>query len=249
MNRGGILKKEKWPETQSESDKPEWGTVLAFLQARMGSTRLPGKVLMPIQGQTILERAIRRLQASPAVDGVAVLTTKLEEDNPVEHEARKLGAMVYRGPELDVLTRFQEASDIFGPDIIIRATADNPLIDIGSIERIVRVLHSDLLDLCIEKDLPYGAATEAVRARALKKADMLARDPRHREHVTLFIKECPQEFSVAYLTPPHTLRCSQIRLTVDTMDDFQFMNHLIAQIPEQGRPVSLNEYIPLALSE
>src|SRR5512136_1172856 len=88
---------------------------MAFLQARMGSTRLPGKVLMPIAGQSILERAIRRLQGAVLIDEVAVLTTRCREDDIVVEEAHRLGALVYRGPELDVLARFYEASEEFRP--------------------------------------------------------------------------------------------------------------------------------------
>jgi spore coat polysaccharide biosynthesis protein SpsF len=243
-----MLQREKWHKSRAELIRTERGTVLAFLQARMGSTRLPGKTLMSIQGQTILERAIRRLRAAPVVDGVVVLTTTLEKDDAVEREAIKAGAVVYRGAELDVLKRFYEAAEKFNPDIVIRATADNPLIDIGSIGRIVQVLHSDLLDLCMEQDLPYGAATEAVRAEALRMVHASARLSRYREHVTLFMKENPQAFRIAYLNPPESLRHPQVRLTIDTMEDFRYMERLISQLPENRHPVALEAYIPLASS-
>ena len=243
-----MLQREKWHKSRAEIKRPEWGTVLAFLQARMGSTRLPGKTLMSIQGQTILARAIRRLSAAPVVDGVVVLTTTLEKDDAVEREAIKAGAGVYRGAELDVLKRFYDATQRYNPDIVIRATADNPLVDIGSIGRIVQVLHSDLLDLCMEKDLPYGAATEAVRAEALRRVHASARLSRHREHVTLYMKENPQAFRIAYLNPPVFLRHPQVRLTIDTMEDFRYMERLISQLPEKEHPVALEAYIPLTPS-
>jgi spore coat polysaccharide biosynthesis protein SpsF len=221
---------------------------MAFLQARMGSRRLPGKVLMPIQGQSILERAIRRLRAAAVIDEVAVLTTCLGEDDVIEEEARRLGALVYRGSELDVLERFQEAAEVFRPSIVIRATADNPLIDIGSVERIVRALYSDFLDFCMETDLPYGAATEAITASALAKVHDRAREPRHREHVTLYVKENPAEFMLTYLVPPASLRHSRIRLTVDTPEDFTFVKRLIGKVPEGNHPRPLADYVPLALT-
>ena len=235
MRHAGMLQREKWHKLRADHKNPEWGTVLAFLQAR-------------IQGQTILERAIRRLRAASVVDGVVVLTTTLEKDDAVEREAIKAGAGVYRGAELDVLKRFYEATQKYNPDIVIRATADNPLIDIGSIERIVQVLHSDLLDLCMEQDLPHGAATEAVRAEALRRVHTSARLSRHREHVTLYMKENPREFRIAYLNSPESVRHPRIRLTIDTMDDFRFMERLISQLPENKHPVALEAYIPLASS-
>jgi spore coat polysaccharide biosynthesis protein SpsF len=223
-------------------------TVLAFLQARMGSTRLPGKVLMQIQGQSILERAIRRLCAAPNVDAVAVLTTRRSEDDVVVEESRRLGALIYRGPEQDVLARFYEAAELFHPDIIIRATADNPLIEIGSIGRIVNALYSCGLDWCMENELPYGAATEAFTAEALTRVHLLASEAHHREHVTLYIKEHPEEFRSALLVPPESLRHPQIRVTVDTPEDFTFVNQLIGKLSEKRQPRPLKDYLPIALN-
>lgn len=223
------------------------GSVVAFLQARMGSSRLPGKVLMPIRGQSILERAIRRLRAAPIIDEIAVLTTRLAEDDVIVEEAHRLGAWVYRGPESDVLARFYEAAQQFHPDIIIRATADNPLIEIGSIDRIVGALCSGKLDLCMERELPYGAATEAFTAEALERVHRLAREVPHREHVTLYIKENPEVFCISFLVPPDPLRRPQIRLTVDTPEDFVFVDQLIRCLPEGEYPLSLSEYLPFAL--
>lgn len=214
----------------------------------MGSTRLPGKVMMRIQGKSILERAIRRLSAAPVVDRVAVLTTFLVQDDLVAEEATRLGALVYRGPDQDVLRRFQEASEQFKPDIVIRATADNPLIDIDSINRIVEALRSGSLDLCMENQLPYGAATEACTAEALARSHRLAREPHHREHVTLYIKEHTEAFRVRYLTPPELLRRPDIRVTVDTPEDLDWMDRLIGRLPEGGGVIPLEEYIPLAMS-
>jgi spore coat polysaccharide biosynthesis protein SpsF len=219
------------------------GLVMAFLQARMGSKRLPGKALMRIQGQTILERAVRRLRASPVVDEVVALTTTSREDDVIVQEAERLGVMVHRGSELDVLERFQEASERFSPDIIIRATGDNPLIDIDSVERIVNELLSNSLDWCMEIGLPYGAATEAITAGALAIVHLRAHEPQDREHVTLYIKEHPEEFRIALLNPPEALRHPNVRLTVDTPEDFQFVDGLIGKITEHINPVPLTEYI------
>jgi spore coat polysaccharide biosynthesis protein SpsF len=227
--------------------EPASNSVMAFLQARMGSTRLPGKVLMLIQGKSILERAVSRLRAVPEVDGVAVLTTQLPQDDCIVEEAQRLGVLVYRGAELDVLRRFQEASQTFKPGIVIRATADNPLIDIGSVSRIVQKLRSGCLDYCMEVDLPYGAATEACTAEALARSQTMATDPRYREHVTLHIKEHPEEFRVSLIRAPESLRYPQVPVTVDTHDDIAFMERLLGCIPEGTGPIPLSDYMPFAL--
>ncbi|MCL2877284.1 MAG: NTP transferase domain-containing protein [Acidobacteria bacterium] len=211
--------------------------VTAFLQGRMGSRRLPGKTLMKIQGRSILERAICRLRASPAVDAVVVLTTRRKEDDAIAAESERLGVSYYRGPEDDVLARFHEAAEIFRPEIIIRATADNPLIEIGSIERIVTALRSFDLDYCMEKDLPYGAATEAVTASALAKTQAAAREQQHREHVTLYIKEHPGEFRVLLLDPPCAVRRPDFRVTVDTPEDFTAMERLLGRFSGTDTPL------------
>lgn len=223
------------------------GRVLAFLQARMGSTRLPGKVLLKIQGQSILIRAIGRLRAAQVLDGVVVLTTRLDEDDQVADEALRAGADVYRGPTLDVLTRFREASEAFAPEVIVRATADNPLIDIGSVDRVVCALRANRMDWCIEGDLPLGAATEALTAAALEEVDRKAIEFRHREHVTLYIKEHPEEFRTAILRPPDALRRPDVRLTVDTAEDFGYIESLVRRVPEEQYPIALERYLSLVV--
>ena len=227
---------------KSEIHAAAGGGVMAFLQVRMGSKRLPGKALMKIHGRSIFERAISRLRASPAVDAVVALTTRRGEDDAITAECERLGVPFYRGPEDDVLARFFEASEVFRPEIVIRATADNPLIEIGSIERIVAALRSFGLDYCMEKDLPYGAATEAMTAAALARTHAAASDPEHREHVTIYIKEHPGNFRILLLDPPATVRRPDIRVTVDTREDFAAIERLIGCFPETDRPRPLQDY-------
>lgn len=218
----------------------------AFLQARMGSTRLPGKVLLRIAGRSILERAIWRLSAARTLDEVVVLTTIREEDDEIVAEADRLGVAVYRGPEHDVLRRYRDAAIRYGPDIVVRATADNPLIDIGSVDRIVRAVRASGLDYCMEADLPVGGATEAITAAALARVQDVAVDQRHREHVTLYVKEHPGEFKLALLSPPDALRRPDVRVTVDTPQDFLFVEELVRSVPESDRPVPLERYLESA---
>ena len=221
------------------------GGAMAFLQGRMGSRRLPGKTLMKINGSSILERAIRRLQASPVIDTIIVLTTQLKEDEAIVAECERLGVPFYRGPEDDVLARFFEASEIYKPEIVIRATADNPLIEIGSIERIVTALKSSSLDYCMEKGLPCGAATEAMTSAALAKAHAVARDPEHREHVTIYIKQHPDEFRILLPDAPVSVRRPDFRVTIDTPDDLAAMKHLIGRFSETGSPRPLEDYFDM----
>jgi spore coat polysaccharide biosynthesis protein SpsF len=221
---------------------------LAFLQVRMGSTRLPGKALLRIGGKSLLARAIERLRAARVLDGIVVLTTPLPEDDVITREAERLGVPFHRGPTTDVLARFRETSDIFAPDVIVRATADNPLIDIGSVDRIVRALELGNFDYCMETHLPVGAATEALTRKTLEKVDGLSRTARHREHVTLYIKEHREQFRTAFLDAPLTLRRPALRLTVDTAEDFLFLESLIQKVQESDDPVPLSRYLPRSCS-
>jgi spore coat polysaccharide biosynthesis protein SpsF len=219
---------------------------LGFLQARMGSSRLPGKVLLRINGQTILERCIRRLKATDTLDGVVVVTTERDEDDEVVVAAVNLGVPVFRGEELDVLRRFHGAAQKFHPDIIVRATADNPLLDIGSVDRVVRAVKSSDLDYCMEIGLPVGGATEALTTRTLARVHDLAERPDHREHVTLYIKDHPERFRLAFLEPPDILRRPDVRITVDTPEDFVFLENLLGTVPEADYPVPLERYLEQA---
>jgi len=222
-------------------------SVFAFLQARMGSTRLPGKGLLRIAGRTLIARAVERLRAATMLNEVVVLTTHLLDDDAIAEEARHLGAPVFRGPELDVLGRFQEAAERYKPDIIVRATGDNPLIDIGSVDRITRALRSSRLDYCMECDLPVGAATEAMTREALLRTAKRGKTPHHREHVTTYIKEHPEEFRIAFLSPPDILRRPEIRVTVDTPQDFIYLESLISCLPDEGKPHPLEKYLCLGV--
>ena len=219
---------------------------LAFLQARMGSTRLPGKVLLQIQGKSILERALERLGAARSLDGAVVLTTLRDEDDRLAEEARRLGVECFRGPDRDVLARFRQAADRYQPEVIVRATADNPLIDIGSVDRIIARLRAEDLDYCMERELPVGAATEAITSGALARVDRLGLLPHHREHVTIFIKEHRGEFRAAFPQPPPALRRPEVRLTVDTPEDFTAVADLIRTLPEDGPPIPLLTYLERA---
>ena len=159
------------------------GKVALILQARLGSTRLPGKVLEPIAGATLLAHCVGRLRAS-GVGPVIVATTTLAEDDAVAEEGRGLGVSVFRGSSEDVLGRFVEAAAAAGAEYVVRATADNPAVDPGSAVRLVEHLRATRADHAVEQGLPCGCTVEAVRTIALRDAALRTRDAGDREHVT-----------------------------------------------------------------
>lgn len=216
---------------------------LIVLQARMGSSRLPGKVLAPLGGRSVLAQCIERLVAA-RVGEVVVATTTRPEDEAVVAEARAAGVDVMRGPVDDVLARFVAAVEGWSGPYVVRATADNPLVDIECAARLLRLLDGGA-DYAVEEGLPVGAAVEAMRIEALREAHQLATTAAEREHVTPFIRQSVDRFAVRTAPAPFELRRPSLRLTVDTRHDLQFVRSLVDQAGDAAL-VPLGQVIALA---
>lgn len=197
--------------------------VVGILQARMGSTRLPGKVLMRLAGKTVLGHCIDRMHQSQVLDEIVVATTALAGDDMVAREALRNRVRCFRGPEDDVLTRYVRAAAEAEAKVVVRVTADNPLTCPASMRRIVTEILENGWDYVAEVGLPCGAASEAVTIQALRRIDRLASDPSHREHVTLFLKENPGRFKARWLDCDPSRTAPEMRVTIDTPDDLQFL--------------------------
>jgi spore coat polysaccharide biosynthesis protein SpsF len=211
---------------------------LIVLQARMGSTRLPGKVLRSIAGATVLSRCVERLLAEETAP-LVVATTERPEDDAVQNEAVRLGVPCLRGPDADVLARFARIVDVLEPAYVLRATADNPAVDIEAPGRILDHLRRGGVDYVAERGLPVGAAVEGMRAEALLRAAREAVDPADREHVTPYIKQPRNRFRVLVPLAPAMLRAPELRLTVDTAEDFAFLEAVLTQAGGQSVGVPL----------
>jgi spore coat polysaccharide biosynthesis protein SpsF len=199
---------------------------LVILQARTGSTRLPGKVLTDVEGTSILERCIRRLQ-SAQVGPVVVATTALPADDAVATLAGALGARVVRGSVDDVLARFVLAVSAWPGRYVIRATADNPLVDPQAARRVLEHLRRGA-DYVVEKGLPVGAAVEGMTIAALCEAGRAATDCYDREHVTPWIRRATHRLVVAEPGAPKALARWDLRFTVDTLGDLQYVRAVVA---------------------
>jgi len=216
---------------------------LVILQARMGSSRLPGKVLAPLGDRSLLAQCIERLLAA-RVGEVLVATTTRPEDEAVVAEANAVGVAVTRGPVDDVLGRFVGALDGWTGPYVIRATADNPFVDFDGPARLLRLL-DDGADYAIEESLPVGAAVEAMRVDVLREAGELASTPGEREHVTPFIRQSVDRYAVRIAPAPFELRRPSLRLTVDTRQDLQFVRSLVDQTDDAAL-LPLGQVIALA---
>ena len=197
---------------------------VAIIQARMGSTRLPGKVLRDLRGQSMLARVVSRVRAASLVDEVLVATTNLPVDDAIVAECRNCGVSVWRGSEQDVLDRYFQAAQFAKADIVVRITSDCPLIDPEVTDKTVRAFleHSpDYASNTIVRTYPRGLDTEVISASALGRAWGKARKPYEREHVTPYLVEHPSAFVLLSVTGDHDY--SAHRWTVDTAEDLEFV--------------------------
>jgi spore coat polysaccharide biosynthesis protein SpsF len=212
--------------------------ILGIVQARMGSSRLPGKVLRRLGEQTVLARVVRAARESGALDDLVVATTTEGVDDAVAAECAALGVDCHRGPVDDVLTRFLGVLDTRTADAVMRFTADCPLLDPEIIAATGRVFAAvpglDYLSTSIARTLPRGLDVEVVRAEALRVAGRLAGD-HHRIHVTSFVYHNPDIFRVLGLTLQPDL--SHLRLTLDTEDDWRLITAVVAHFGDGTVPL------------
>jgi spore coat polysaccharide biosynthesis protein SpsF len=216
---------------------------VAIIQARMGSTRLPGKVMMKLGDCSLLGYVAARLQSAVSLDEIVVATTTHSRDDIIVHEAESRGLRCYRGSESDVLRRYREAATVFNANIVVRVTADNPFSDPLSVDRVVARLKEGF-DYAIETNLPVGTTGEALTFQALDYIDTAAATAPWREHVTLYAKENPHTLRCSFAqAPPDTAR-PDLSYTIDSLDEYLKLKDLCARIPNPHFP--LKELIALA---
>ena len=217
---------------------------LIVLQARFASRRLPGKALAPLCGRPILARCLDRLLLS-GVGHVVLATTTNTEDDALEALACAAGVPVVRGPEHDVLYRFVMAVTQFGARYVIRATADNPAVDIAAPFRTLERLRSTGSDYAVESALPYGTCVEAMTADALIRADAMASSPLDREHVTSLIRRDPR-FIALEVPAPFELQRPDVRLSIDSPQDLEFMRRVIGSLDSPRSEAALAAIVAAA---
>jgi len=205
----------------------------AVIQARAGSTRLPGKVLEDLGGRPVLEWVVRAAQAAGQIDHVIVATSTVAGDDIVADFAQSIGVPVVRGSEDDVLSRFVAALDAHPADAVVRLTADCPLLDPTLIDAVVGAWAAapthDYVSTVLVRCLPRGLDVELVTDRALRAVDRIAVG-HDRVHVTSALYADPTEYRLLGLcvTPP----ANDLRVTLDTPEDLVLLRALVAELPE-----------------
>ena len=184
----------------------------------MGSTRLPGKVLKIIEGKSMLEHQIDFLKKSKLTDQLIIATTTLSEDNDIEYLAHKINIDYYRGSNTDVLERYYKCAKKFKGDMIVRITADNPLVEPTLIDKIIQLAIDTKCDFAtnmMEQTYPLGYLVEVFPFRVLEKLYLNQKDPLTREHVTYHIKKNTKLYDIQNYTLPKDLARPEWRLAVD----------------------------------
>jgi len=219
-----------------------------IIEARMTSTRLPGKVLMDIVGKPAILRQIERIRRSRFIDSIIVATTVNATDDVLVELLEKENIPYYRGSEEDVLGRVAEAAAFFNLDVVVEITGDCPLVDITESDRVIeRYLEGgfDLVSNNLLRTYPIGIDTLAVANRVLQEAARSTDDPAHHEHVCLYLYENPFDYSFSNIEAPPFLRDAKLRMTLDTKEDYEFICKIYEELYPQKADFNLYDMMKL----
>ncbi|MCB2310030.1 glycosyltransferase family protein [Clostridium tagluense] len=226
-----------------------------IIQARMGSTRLPNKVLMKFEEKTILEHVINRLKLSGYINDIIIATTLNEEDEKIVKLAEKIHVNYFRGSEEDVLGRYYYAAKQFQSEIVVRITSDCPLVDYEILDKMLiifieRYTESNIDFLSntdvVESTFPRGFDIEIFTFKALEKTYFEANKQYQREHVTPYIYQNPDKFKLCGYA--NDVNYSNYRLTVDTIEDFNLIKFIYNKCYNENKYFNLNAVLELLKS-
>jgi len=216
---------------------------IGVIQARMGSSRLPGKILRDLGGASMLARVVARLRAARRIDDVVVATSDAPEDDIVVRTAEQLCVGWHRGSQGDVLDRFVGAARAFHATAIVRVTADCPLLDAAVVDQVIDALvpEIDYASNTHERRFPRGLDVEAMHRDTLERIARLGTSAAAREHVTAFVMEAPSLFRIAQVVADRD--DSDLRWTVDTDDDLAMVRTLYAELGLGDHPRPYREVV------
>jgi spore coat polysaccharide biosynthesis protein SpsF len=204
--------------------------VVVIIQARLGSTRLPNKMMLSLKNRSIISWVITRAQRSKKIDNLILATSQKKENDLLEWEALNLKCPVYRGSENDVLNRFYEAAKQMNATHVVRVCADNPLVSPSEIDNLITFYFNNKCDYAynhIPKNNTYpdGLGAEIISFELLKKLENEVKSPLEREHCFLHINNNPDKFIVKTFNPIlQSIAFPNLKLDIDTFDDFYFMS-------------------------
>jgi spore coat polysaccharide biosynthesis protein SpsF len=205
--------------------------IVATVEARMTSSRLPGKVLLPVLGKPMLHYLVQRLRAAPSIQAIVIATTTNAADDVLARFAAEQGVLVYRGSEDDVMGRVIGAAELAGADLIVEITGDCPIIDPDIVEQTIRMFLGNEGAAYVSnghiRSYPDGMDTQVFRLGTLKKSAAMTNEPLDREHVTLHIRNHPELFPAVHLVAPPSLHWPELGLTLDEPADYKLLGKII----------------------
>ena len=217
---------------------------VAIIQARIGSTRLPGKVLKPLAGKTVLEHIVDRVSCAELVDQVIVATTDNLADKDITSLCDKKGIDFFCGSELNVLERYYKAAKAYSAEVVVRVTSDDPLKDPQVIDKAIRIFLQndyDYVSNTIEPTYPDGIDVEVFSFDALARAYSKATLESEKEHVTPYIWKNSDQFKLH--TFKNNIDLSHMRWTLDTEEDYQFIKIIYDKLYKPGEVILMNDVI------
>lgn len=221
--------------------------VVLIDQARMGATRLPGKVLKEVLGKPLLAYQIERLKQSTFIDTIVIATTTNPQDDVIADSAFKNHVDVFRGSEEDVLNRYAETASQFNADVVVRITSDCPIIDPQVIDNCIQLFlehpELDYVSNTIDRTFPRGMDVEVFSRKALDISEKQAKRIPEREHVTPYIYQHLDLFKIAHFKNAEDL--SHYRITVDTPEDFELLKRIIETLYPTDPHFNLDSIIEL----
>ncbi len=207
--------------------------ILATIEARMTSSRLPGKVLLPAAGKPLLAHMVERLRDVPTLDGIVIATTTNATDDPLVALAAELNVLSFRGSEDDVLTRVLGAARHHGADVIVETTGDCPAIDPEICEHVIQTYLNgpwDYVSNVLEITYPIGMDVQVFSTDVLADTATRTHDPLDHEHVSLFIYRHPELYSLYNVAAPDALRAPHLEITLDTEADYQLIRTIFDKL-------------------
>ena len=222
--------------------------IVGIIQARMGSTRLPGKILRDIGGETMLARVVRRTQRARALSQVVVATTKSPADDVVVSACERLGVAVFRGAEQDVLDRYYWAAQAHQAEAVVRITSDCPLVDPRVTDKVIEahlISSADYTCSGVEGGFPRGLDTEILNFKTLERACYEAQKDNEREHVTPYIYLHPEIFNLKSVQATGKLMRPDLRFTVDTEEDLKLIKEIYKRLYADGQVFYTEDVIDL----
>jgi len=225
---------------------PKNRKIIATIEARMTSSRLPGKVLLPSLNKPMLQLMVERLENLKHVDDIVIATTVNKIDDPIVELAETLGIKYFRGSEEDVLARVLGAAHENGADVIVELTGDCPLMDPALIDQVIELYFEkdcDYATNCLIPSFPLGMDLEVFSTELLELADREGNTIEDREHVSWFFVRNPERFTLVNLTAPDDLTWPELRLTLDEQADFELIDSVFSHFSTEYQNCSCGEII------